>query len=84
MPKFAKQLPDHLDKFKAEVVISMADSATFLQEVRRIGDRYLAETYLGLPAIHRASVYGDFLEREMVDRFCEHYAMIPDLVLLDD
>ena len=47
-------------------------------------DQSLAEAYLALPLIHRASIYGEFLEREMVERFCEHNAFIPELVLADD
>ncbi len=84
MGRWAKELPPSLDKFKIEAVISLSDSMSFVQEVRRIGDRYLAETYLSLPQIHRASIYGEMLEREMVDRFCEHHAMIPELALVDD
>ncbi len=84
MPRWATKLPESLDKFKREAVMSISDAASFGFELRKIGDRYLAQTYLALPAIHRASAYGELLEREMVDRFCDQKAKIPPLALVDD
>ena len=84
MGRFAKELSDWANQFKTATAVNQGDAARFGLEIERLGDQSLAEAYLALPLIHRASIYGEFLEREMVERFCEHNAFIPELVLADD
>ena len=84
MPKWAKELPPWTQKYLTEPTINQADQASLVQEVARLGDRYLATVYLELPTPFRMSIYADFLEREIINRFCEQMAMIPPLALVDD
>lgn len=81
MPRWAKELPQWLEKYKTESTISQADQATFCHETGRLGDRYLATVYLELPTPFKMSIYADFLEREIINRFCEQNALIPPLEL---
>ena len=79
MSKWAKELPEWTDKYKTETTISLGDQAAFCTETGRLGDRYLATAYLELPTPFKMSIYADFLEREIIGRYCEQNAMIPPL-----
>lgn len=84
MPRWHKELPEWLGKFKTESIISQGDAATFRTEAGKLGDRYLAITYLEIPTAFKASIYAEFLENEIIDRYCEQNAMIPELRLADE
>ena len=84
MAKWGKELPLWTEKFKTETHIGPSDTSQFCTEVGRLGDQHLATLYLELPTAFQTSIYADFLEREMVDRFCAQNAMIPELTLVDE
>jgi hypothetical protein len=82
--RWAKELPAWCERYKTEMYIGPSDSAQFVTELGRLGDQHLAMMYLEIPTVFSTSIYADFLEREMVDRFCAQNSMIPALVLVDE
>ena len=79
----ASQLPEWTDKFKQESG-TPGERTSFHYALRSLGDQYLCQVYLALPIIDRASLYAEYVEDEMVDRFCSQNAGIPELVLMDE
>lgn len=84
MSRWARELPEWLERYKTEATINQSDSASFYTETGALGDRYLATIYLELPTPYKMSIYADFLEREIISRFCDQNAQIPPLELVDE
>ena len=84
MGRFAKELPEWCDRFKTESSINIADQAAFHTEVSQLGDRYLVTVFLELPTPYKMSIYADFLEREIISRFCDQHAGIPAMAMTDE
>ncbi len=84
MGRWAKELPVWAEKFKTATTITAGDTHALYSEMSKLGDRYLATTYLELPTPYKMSIYADFLEAEIISRFCDQNAIIPPLVLVDD
>ena len=75
MTHWATTLPEWADKYKTENHITQSFAASLQTDVERLSDAGLAGLYDRLPTPYRTSIYADFLEGEIIKRFCIEHAV---------